>query len=408
MYGYTPCIVKDAMIYAKQVEKPADYSEAELDRIEKEYRAAKGSASNEKDGDYPDIIIILNESFYDPAAYDELALKTDKPYLKNYHHLKEQEHAYAAVPYTGTNSTEYELLTSNSKQLVNPTAPFVYYDMTDANSVVSYLKQLGYETWAMHNAEPENYNRNVVYKDMGFDHILFCEDMLPDEIYGNRRGTDRNDYGDLIQAYESSGDGPRFIYMLTIQNHGGYEQNDASFDTVHCKNDFGDETDDMDEFLTSISMSDEAIKILTDYYSETDRDVIIAMLGDHPPTFIFTWSNDTFSEDGNIESYVKRNTTPFLIWNNFSDKGVDQDYISASDVVPLMLNIGDCPLSPFYQQLLKVHAETPVHMAEYMFDSNHVVVPQDEAAGYAIHDYLIMEYNNLQSGDKRRDYLFEP
>ena len=35
-------------------------------------------------------------------------------------------------------------------------------------------------------------------------------------------------------------------------------------------------------------------------------------------------------------------------------------------------------------------------------------VPQKESGNYAIHDYLIMEYNNLQSVDKRRQFLFEP
>ena len=402
MYGYTPCLVKDAMIFAAKVEKPDGYSESELDRIDNNLPAAE----NDNLESLPDIILILNESFYDPAVFKEIELKTDKDYLQYYHSLPDNNRAQVAVPYTGTNSTEYELLTSNSKRLINPSAPFVYFDLSDANSIVRYLKTLGYDTWAMHNAEPENYNRKEAYKDLGFDHILFCEDMLPDEVYGNRRGTDLNDYGDLIKAYEEADPGPRFIYMLTIQNHGGYEQNPSDMDKIHCMNDYREYTDDMDEFLTSISMSDEAFAYLIDYYSKVDRKVIIAVLGDHPPTFVFSWSNDTLSQDSNEKEYVKRNTTPLLLWNNFSEEGSNYEYVTASDIVPMVLEIGGIPLSDYYRQILKVQAETPVHLGDYILDPDDKLLREEELNDYAIKDYLLMEYNNLQNN--RRQEWFEP
>ena len=47
-------------------------------------------------------------------------------------------------------------------------------------------------------------------------------------------------------------------------------------------------------------------------------------------------------------------------------------------------------------------------MGTNLLDSNNAIVPEDRAGDYAIHDYLIMEYNNLQAGAKRRQYLFDP
>ena len=49
----------------------------------------------------------------------------------------------------------------------------------------------------------------------------------------------------MIDHYDAMPDGPRFMYMLTFQNHGGYEKNDDSLDVIHVSEDFGDLTDDL-------------------------------------------------------------------------------------------------------------------------------------------------------------------
>ena len=48
------------------------------------------------------------------------------------------------------NSTEYEMLTSNSLILMPSITPFNWLNLYNANSVVSYLKGLGYTTMAAH------------------------------------------------------------------------------------------------------------------------------------------------------------------------------------------------------------------------------------------------------------------
>lgn len=45
------------------------------------------------------------------------------------------------------------------------------------SSIVSHLKDLGYETVAMHPHLEYAYARNTVYPQMGFDNMLFIQDF---------------------------------------------------------------------------------------------------------------------------------------------------------------------------------------------------------------------------------------
>ena len=165
-YGYPVYFVRQGIQSIHCIQKPAGYDADTLEAVKTEY-ADKGTAGSADQK--PDIILILNESFYDLDHYTDT--DTDVPYLEKYRGVENALRGYAAVPSIGggTNRTEYELLTGNSMLLLSCQAPFNVVDLTDANSAVTYLESLGYTTWAMHQASGANYNRGRGYADMGFD-----------------------------------------------------------------------------------------------------------------------------------------------------------------------------------------------------------------------------------------------
>ena len=68
---------------------------------------------------------------------------------------------------------------------------------------------------------------------MGFDHVYLGSDSFSETNYNGKRPVlDKDDYNGMISLYEKDTDGPRFYFLLTYQNHGGYEQNDAAMDAV--------------------------------------------------------------------------------------------------------------------------------------------------------------------------------
>lgn len=86
----------------------------------------------------------------------------------------------------GTNSSEYEMLSSNSLMLMPSITPFNWLNLHKANSLVSNLKDLGYATLAAHPYTNSNYRRDSAWLTLGFDETHFQDDFPTKETYGSR------------------------------------------------------------------------------------------------------------------------------------------------------------------------------------------------------------------------------
>lgn len=409
-YGYPVHFVRNAISFMHQNVPPEGYSDDVIDALAS---AAASGEANAQGSVMPDIILILNETFYDLDHY--LPMEADEPYLDTWRSLENAVTGYTVVPSIGggTNQSEYELLTSNSMYLLTCQAPFTTMDLSEANSVVSYLKGLGYTSpWAVHAYSADDYNRMISYPALGFENIRF-HNALTRNSYGERYMLDEDNYRDLFTLYLSSDEAPRFMYLLTFQNHGGYQQNDASLDTVHTGRDFGDLTDNVNEFLTSIRMSDDAISTLTAYFNSVDRPVLICMMGDHSPSFInqLPSPGEGMSEE---EETIILQSTPFFIWANDAFGPIDArdvGTVSLPDLVPMVLDIAGLPLSTYYQTVLDLSEQVPIRLSSGMYRT-----ASGEYGGYSQEDslfpllspYYFMEYNNLQRLPERRQVLFDP
>ena len=360
--------------------------------------------------DYPDVIVILNETFCD-LSYS-VNYKSDADPLVAFKNIEGAVYGHATVANIGggTNDSEFELLTSNSRYLLNSSAPFTFLSEKQLkNSVVRFLKEgFGYETTGMHCGTPGNYSRNTAYPILGFDNIyLGRDDFLYQNNNGNRIWLDEDNYHDLTDHYEEGGEGPRFFYLLTYQNHGGYEQNEDPADTVLVETDFGAVTDDVNEYLSSIKLSAEAFRELTDYFKDSQRDVIICMVGDHAPSIISDLPNDV--ESPITDSNLNKCTVPYVVWSNFdADVTSYTDYMSMTDLVPMTLKAAGLPLSAFYNTVLNLHEEYPIRTKSgryYDRDFKSGSFGADSEIRL-LSDYYYMEYNSLHAGDDYLDDLF--
>lgn len=410
-YGYPIYFLRQAFRAVNVFQRPDGYSDREMEALAEEY-ASQGRAGAAEQ--LPDIILILNETFYDLQLYTDV--DADVPYLETYYSMENAVRGYAAIPVTGggTNRAEYELLTSNSMFLLASQAPFNNVDMSRANSVVRYLKGLGYHSWGVHSASRSNYNRGTAYPALGFDETRFNDDFHS-ESYGDRPQTDAANYQDMFSWYQSSveEDGaPQLMYLLTFQNHGGYEQNDSELDTVHTGRDFGDLTDDVDEFLSTIKLSDAALDQLLTYFNDQDRPVIVCMVGDHAPSF--ARSLPSYEDMTGEEQIVALRSTPFFIWANDAFGPIetaDNVVLSVTDLVPRVLDIAGLPLSPYYQYLLDLSETIPLRLANGWHrtaDGETGWFSEDDGQYGLLSPYYFMEYNNLQKPSDRFQALFDP
>lgn len=360
---------------------------------------------------YPDIILILNESFADLDYYSDV--QADRDYLGPFYGIENASYGISFSPNIGggTNDSEFELLTSDSMALMASSTPFNYVRFNEKNStLISYLKSLGYTTTAMHNSTPYNYSRHVAYPAMGFDHVYLGSDSFSEtNYYGKRPVLDKDDYDGMISLYENDTDGPQFYFLLTYQNHGGYEQNDASMDAVHTQKDFGGLTDDINEYLSSAALSAQAFKELTDYYKNSDRPVVLCMVGDHAPSFI---SQMPANRDMSfIEEELWKRAVPFVIWCNFEYEHKEETmYCSMTDLVPMLLSSAKMPLTPYYNELLAVRSSLPVRTRFGIFmdkEGNIFEYDREKSTNDRLTQYYYMEYNGITASDDYCSVLFK-
>ncbi len=402
--GFPVMSIKDIQRRKNTVFEPEGYSLSLISGYEAE------EINSENSGPYPDIILILNETLYDLENYTDLAADNDA--LDALYSIDGIVCGSAVVPYVGggTNSSEFELLMSKSEYLLRYGAPFTFLsDYQLERSAVSYLKQLGYSSTAIHMSKT-NYNRNVAYSQMGFDNTILGSDALKHtEKNGKRAWTDSGHYKDLIEHYQEADDSPQFFYLLTFQNHGGYEQNPPELDTINIRNDFGELTDDIEEFLSSIRLSAEAFRDLTEYFKTVDRDVIICMVGDHAPSFI----NSLPETKGRTqqENEIAKRAVPYVLWANHDIYIPEStEYVSMVDLLPMMLKAEKMPISPWYKYILELHDVIPIRTANgiYMDKDGNTGVFSAESPYYdLISRYYYMEYNSLSAYPDYREELFE-
>ena len=393
--GFLICLAEDAGKLMHSYIRPEGYSAEEAEEL----LSAKAEEPAE-DCTCPDIIFILNESFYDLNEY--VAIQADRDVYEAFYGIEDAVTGRCVIPNIGgmTNNTEFVFLTGNSMRLLNFSAPFNYVELEELpDAVPRYVSGLGYETYALHNCRSINYHRHRAYPALGFEHIYF-EDSLEHSGFGYRRETDLNDYRNLMKFYEEDTGKPKFMYLLTYQNHGGYEQNPDQMDQVHVSNDFGDLTDDVNEYLTSVQMSCKAIRELIRQLRESDRDVILCMIGDHAPSFITALPEEsTYTEE---EKEIRLRTVPFLMWTNMdqTEPLTNENMCTATDITAMVLKKAGLPLSPYHQHILDLHDKVPMRtVSGYCYDGTDICTFDESPYSDLIRTYYSMEYHILTKGE---------
>lgn len=420
-YGYLAGTIESAGLLMNPIVEPDNYSDEAADEAAARVDGYTPAVETVSEQEYPDIVLILSESFYDFDLVTDL--QTDVEVMSVTKNLENSIYGHTVSPQVGggTNSSEYEMLTSNSLMLMPSITPFNWLNLYGADSIVSYLEDLGYSTMAAHPYTNLNYRRNSAWLALGFDQVYFEDSFPTKEYYGNRPyQTDSATYKDLEAMYESMPeDQPRFTFLVSIQSHGDYDMNDPELDLVHAATDYGEYDEVMDEYLSCMYLTDQAFGELTDYftqvYEETGRKVIVAMAGDHAPSFVDHVADKTIASENDLQ--ILERSTPFIIWANYPLENAgetnENDPLNRMDLcmfAPAVAEQAGLPLTDYYEYLLAMQDDVTVMTAgnDYM-DANGVthVYGENETNDDCVHGYFALEYNNIGTHAKKNDSLFK-
>ena len=306
-YGYPYCL--GVTIFNTGISCPRDYSEEEIERIEK--TEDNLPATNEKN--QPNILFLQLESFFDPTLVNYLKISEDPiPTFRKL--MKEYSSGYYKVPAVGagTANTEFESITGMSLHYFGP-GEYPYKSIlkeTTCESAPYVLKNLGYSTHAVHNNEANFYGRRSIFPNLGFDTFTSAEYMA-EENDKNPLGWTKDEVltDEIIKCLDST-EGPDYVYTISTQGHGAYPEEQLIDDPEITVTGAATEAQNnqWEYYCNEIHEMDKFVKELTDALADYPEDVILVMYGDHLPTMGLT------VEDLKNKYLFQ---TEYVIWDNF-------------------------------------------------------------------------------------------
>ncbi len=340
-YGFVYCFGTGAV--DRGIHEPDLYSRQAIQSLtsrleEKEEPAVK-----------PDIVMVQLESFFDIDNLDDVSYREDP--IPVFHQLKD---AYASgfltVPSVGagTANTEFEVLSGMSLDFFGM-GEYPYMTILQevaCETICTDLKDLGYKARAIHNNTGTFYHRNEVFAQLGFDTYTSIEFMNNIEYNPIGWAKDKVLTGEILKALDSSDD-PTFVFAITVQGHGKYQQGVDSEETEALNIVWADDQDEESAFayyLSQLQETDAFIGDLVQALENRDKPTVLVLYGDHLPNF------DIGSEQLKNKDIFQ---TEYVIWNNMGLSMSDQNlsaYQLSSHVLK-ELGISGGVISRYHQQM---------------------------------------------------------
>lgn len=369
MYQFNGYLVSLCLDYrTNRITEPEGYSVEAAESILQEYSGAGNEKVQEKQ---PHIILIMNESFADLRDLGNVEISEEN--LAFFYSLKENTirgKVNTSVLGGGTANSEFEVFTGCSMGLFSRAYyPYQQGIKKPVESMVSTLKEQGYTTYSMHPEAATNWNRDRVYEYFGFENCYWLEDFADAEVI-HKGVSDLETYHKIQQLYENRIEGEKmFIFDLTIQNHGGYGEEDG-YNSVKAVNVASEEADN---YLSLIKESDKAFEELIRYFEKEDEKVLICMFGDHQPSFsdsafyegVFEQTEGITDSERTLNKYI----TPFVIWANYEIPQQEDVNISLNYLGVLLQETAGVELSPYFRYLRSQMESYPVMTSNMYMDA---------------------------------------
>lgn len=308
--------------------EPDGYSKERIAEIKAELSSEKKADTGRTetaDIDY-NIVVILNESFYDPKDIREYYPYSGGDVTPNLHRLQQTDGVFSGTMYSvdyggGTANIEYEVLTGLTTYWLK-TVPYINFipKQTTVPSLASFAVAGGLEARALHPFNGGMYKRDIVLPKLGFQEFKAEEDFTHTDTYGySEYVTDGEAYTEMIETLKKY-DKPQMISLITMQNHAPYyygEYGQPQFLMPEVPD--VDERNAAETYLMTLNKSDEYLGQLYDAVQRLDEKTVVLFYGDHSPGVFPRVAGNT-----NAEVMKLSRQTPYLIFANFTLDGTEE------------------------------------------------------------------------------------
>ena len=246
---------------------------------------------------------------------------------------------------------------------------------------------------------------------MGFDEFISSGGFQEAERLRNYV-SDLGDYQRLIERYEEKEPGEKlFVFNVTMQNHGGYEEAFPDFrQEIQAGGDVAG-YEQADRYLSLMKKSDEAFAYLLDYFSRVEEPTMIVMFGDHQAAIENGFYEALYGKsmkELTAEEADKQYVTPFIIWTNYELESQEIDKINANYLGAKILETANLELTDYDKLLLKTWDSVPALTKNgyYLADGSYTAWGKNTEKPEELLDYQKLEYNAVADRKNRIDELF--
>lgn len=314
----------------------------------------------------PNIIIVLNETFWDATQMTNLTFSRDP--IPFFHALQKQfTHGTMLSPMFGggTANVELEVLTGHSMRFFPETSiPYETVIKHPTASLASILSEQGYTTTAITPFYGWFFNSFEVYKQLGFSQFISLEYFNPNEYVGPYIG----DHAVTRRIIEESAESPGadFIFANTMENHYQYYPGKFKKNTIDIEGTgVSPEAIGIAEtYAQGLTAADKMLQELVHHFDQVREPTILVFFGDHLPSlekyFVYKEAGYIRGED-DPDFLEKMYHVPVLIWNNYLPKEhKDSLHLSPSFLGPYVLRLANRPGSSYTDYLGELSKRMPI------------------------------------------------
>lgn len=243
------------------------------------YNAIKPKSPEYNISDNTDIVVILNESTFDPS-FVSLATNLNLEMFKN-------SKPFEVEVFGGSTwNTQFQALTGIDLKFFkkpvqhNPYLLFEYYRDTLPNK----LKNYHYESFVI-GSVPRRFNgQGENFRNYGFN-VYYDVDGIagtrPKENYCDRDQIMFDMAQKILGKNEKQN---KFIYVETMCNHGPHERN-LNINNINCGDLDRDKCSMMLDYISRLKIVNGQISALIDYIKHKNKRTLLLYFGDHYPPF---------------------------------------------------------------------------------------------------------------------------
>ena len=259
----------------------------------------------------PDVIVIQSESFFDARRmHPDIG---NDGLLCGYSRIsdKARYRGRVTVPAWGANTlrTEFAFLSGmpNAALGLDRYNPYTWLCRQPTWTIAQQMRSFGYVCTCIHPFHSNFFERNVVFPNFGFYRFVDISEFED----AKRVGPYVSDValGERIQRELETSEGPRFIFAITMENHGKWDQDRFGQPDDGLQADAAPlGSPELGLYLRHLESTDHMIVSLTEFLKRRERPAIFCFYGDHVPSLPSLYSRIGYDDP----------RTDYIVWTTES------------------------------------------------------------------------------------------